>query len=192
MKKGWQYILSLVLIFFTTSAAVLASEAAETAEHVGPTWKFVFPTLNFALLVIVLIVLLKKRTRSQFKDRAIEMRTAIEQAKKTHDRTRWHLDEMKTKLQLARKEAEQLVQGVQIQSELEQKEIITQASDMATRFKEDVKRITEQEVVRAKQELKTEVISLAANLAEQKIKKEITPATEQLLDQEFLEGVDRK
>ncbi len=192
MKKGLQHIAALALLVLTNGVNAFAGNEPAASEHAGPTWRFAFSVFNFVLLVAILVVLLKKRTRSQFKDRAIEMREAIEQAKKLHDRTRWHLEEMKTKLKLAQTEAAQLVHGVQVQSELEQKEIITQANDMAARFKEDVKRTTEQEIARAKQELKTEVVSLASDLAEQKIKKEMTAATEQQLGREFLEGLAKK
>lgn len=153
--------------------------------HSGPSWSFLFIILNFAILVSLLVYFLKRKTQNQFKNRSDEIRHSIEQAKKLHDKTLWHLEEMKTQQEHAGAEAQTLVRGVQKQAELERKELLQETLAMTKRFSEDVKRITNQEIEQAKQELKVEALRLATDLAAKKITQEMTAEKQAQLKKEF-------
>jgi F-type H+-transporting ATPase subunit b len=176
-------ILITILIPFHAASVYAGEHAAEA--HAGPSWHFLFIILNFAILISLLIYFLKQKTKDQFKNRAEAIRHAIKQAKKLHDKTRWHLDEMKTKLKNSEAEALSLIDGVQKQANLEKQELLNEANEMTRRFSEDVKRITNQEVEQAKTELKAEAMRLATDLAAQKLEKEMTVEKQDLLTKEF-------
>lgn len=185
---------SLFFAFCLVTGSTTMTYAGEhtATVHAGPSWRFLFIILNFAVLIALLIYFLKQKTKDQFKNRADEIRQAIEQAKKLHDKTRWHLDEMKTKLKNSEIEAQSLVASVQKQANLEKQELLNEAEEMTHRFSEDVKRITNQEVEQAKTELKTEAMRLATDLATQKLEKEMTAEKQALLEREFSQKLTNK
>lgn len=188
MKKAFASIVFLIIIVFW--ATQVFASGGETTHH-GPDLKFAYVVINFVLLVILLRFFFKNPAKEFFNSRALKTKIAIENSKKLYDEAFRYFEEVKAKLNNADVEGKELLNSVKNQAEQEKLKIIAQAKETSEKIKSDALRIAEQEVVKAKQELKSEAVHLAADIAAQQIKEQITPETQIRLGSEFISQIKK-
>ena len=148
--------------------------------------------INFGVLAVVLVVLLKKPLGNMFKSRTQNIADELAELKAKRDAARKEYAEMERRLQDAQGEREKILQGFRAQGEREREQIIENARQMAQRIKEQADFAIEQETAQAKSELRQEIADLSANLAEDLLKQNINAEDQTRLVDEYLAKVGQE
>lgn len=181
-------ILSAVLLLFA-SAAVAASDAAPGHSAGIPWGDILKQTVNFAILAGALVYFLKKPLSSYLKERSELLRKSIDDAARARDDAAAKLAAVETRM--ARLSDE--VAGMNRKMDAE-------AAGEALRFREaaqaEIERIriqtqvaADQEVKKARMELRREAAALATSAAEEIVRKAMTSEDQERLVRESIEKI---
>ncbi len=175
-------------------AAAAHGEAAHgEGEHHGVTpsqiRNLIWWTVNFVLLVFILVKFGKAPVSQMFRERreSIEGRLEELEAKRREAEARYR--EYEHRLSGLEEEARQIMEAFVEQGEKEKARIIAEAKETAERIKQQAEFYVQQELEKARQQLREEVADLAVKMAEDIIKKNITPEDQKRLVGEFIEKV---
>jgi len=188
VKKILASIFLFIIVIFW---AVQAYAMGGTLTNEGPDLKFLYGVINFVLLIFLIVYFLKKPAKEYFSSRSLKTKMAVENSKKLYDDAYRRFEEIEAKFNNADVEGKKLIASVRQQADQEKKRIVIQAKETAEKIKRDAERIASQEVVKAKQELKSEAVDLAREIAAQKIKEQITPDIQVRLGKEFISQIQR-
>ena len=153
--------------------------------------KFIWWTVNFLILVAVLYKFAKDPIVNLFRARKEAILNEYEDlmAKKREAERRYA--ELQEKLKGLEEEAKRLMEAFREQGEREKERIIAEAKENAERIKQQAELYIQQEVNKARAELQREVAEMAVKMAEELIRKNITPEDHKRLFNEFIEKVER-
>lgn len=186
----WSKILSIslgVLALIAISGLVYASSGAEGGHGApaGPTfwglptakwWDLLWRTLNFAILLIVLIKVLAKPIANGLRARQQSIKeqfTDLEERKTEADLAYQTYEE---KLASIDQEINDIIQSAVAQGEAEKERIISDANRAAEDIKRQAEMAIQHELTEAKLKLREEVANQAVVLAEELIKKNLQDA----------------
>lgn len=186
MKK-FAFAISFFLLL-CVSTLVNASGGGGHEEH-GPDMKFLYVGINFAILAGLLFFGLRKPASEFFGSRALNSKKRLEEATKFHDEAKRQFELIQSKLTNAEVEGKELIKSVKAQAEQEKLAILAHATDLSQKIQKDAERMINQEVVKARAELKSEAVELAMTLAEDKLRKELTPEDQVRLGADFISGI---
>ncbi|MCP5463963.1 MAG: ATP synthase F0 subunit B [Deltaproteobacteria bacterium] len=178
--------LSFFIVLILTLALPGVSFAAE--GH-GPD---PFGIINFFILITLLFLVLKKPIPQFFRGRALKTKLAIDEAQKAYDDAFRHYEEIQCKLKNADVEGKELLASIKEEAELEKQKIVVQARELAENIKKDAKRLADHEIKRARVALKEEAISIAAELAAEKIKTRLSADDHQQIGKEFVGQIQKE
>ncbi len=183
-------LLSFFLGFFYFVTFGLAAEG-EAHHGVTPTQisNLIWWTVNFIALVIILYKLLKKPVVNFFKNRKESILKEYEEllAKKKEAEARYL--ELQEKIKNLKAEAEAIYQNYVEQGIKEKERILEEARLQAERIKEQAQLYIAQEMEKAKERLKVELAEEAVKLAEEILRKNITPEDQKRVFKEVLEQI---
>lgn len=166
----------VMLVLF--AAVGYASEGAEGAHHVdtGKQMKdFIWRCVDFAALFALLAWALKKaNVKGALADRRAGIEKMLKEAVEAKELAEKKFAEYSVKLEQANKEIEQISAAMKQEGELEKARIIAEAKTAAQKITEQAEQTALQEVVKAKAELREEAARLAVEIAEQKLKQNVT------------------
>jgi F-type H+-transporting ATPase subunit b len=145
--------------------------------------------MNFGVLAVALILLLKKPVAKALNARIDGIREQLEELEAKKGEAEKQLAEYNEKLALLDKEAESIVANYIRQGEEAKGRIIEEAKATADKLEEQAKRAIEHEFKQAKEKLKAEVAEQALAHAEELIKAKITSEDQEKLVDEYLEKV---
>lgn len=174
----------------STAATTSHAEHGKHAVH-GPDRALLYSGINFVILVIVLFLLARKPAKAFFKNRALKLRTKLDDADKAHREARRQLEVIETRLKRIDAEKHELVRNFKSEAEAEKTKIIADARDYALKIEEDAKRIANHEVQKARQMIKEETVRLCDEIVHQKIKTEVTDADLDRLSARFVTEVQK-
>jgi F-type H+-transporting ATPase subunit b len=188
---GAALALSLALALVVDPA--FASEAAEAAEHGahhGPDWAYFFYHA-FGLAVLLGIIGYYTRTplANFLKDRSDEIRRRIEAAVSALAAARAESAELSARVARLAAENEDLVRQAAEQAEAERVQALERARQAAERIREEAKLAADQEIVRARRELRDEAATLATRLAGEMLRQSVTAEDDKRIVGEFVERV---
>lgn len=174
-------------------AAGAAHGEAAAAEHGGGhhsmfTTGFAYAVINFALLVGLLVYLLRKPIAEALVGRREAVRKAIDEAKDAKEKAEKQLAEYRRRMDGLDAELAQLRGEIVGAGEREKDALIAAAKAQAEKVLADAKLIGDQEVRRAKSEIREEMVRLAAELAHQKL---VTAATADEREKQLNEFVSK-
>ncbi|MEW5914695.1 MAG: F0F1 ATP synthase subunit B [Thermodesulfobacteriota bacterium] len=187
----------LLPLLGTLALLLLASAAgaAEAAGH-GPSseqwWNLLYRTLNFAVLVAVLIVVLRKPLKTGLGARVEQIKSELEELEAKREEARREYALMEQRLAHAAQEREEILKEFRALGEKEMAKIIASAQETAARIKEQASFTIEQETARAKADLRREVAEMSASVAEDLLKQKITSEDQTRLVDEYLDKVSRE
>ncbi len=153
---------------------------------------FVWHCLNFSILAFVLFRLLKKPIGDALRGRREEIENSFSDLEEKRREAERKYAEYEKKLSKMDEEAERILQSFIAQGEAEKEKIIQQARDAAERIKMQAELYIEQELDKARQELKREVAEMSVDLAGDIIKKNLNEQDHHKLISEYLEKVVTK
>jgi F-type H+-transporting ATPase subunit b len=181
----------LLLVGFV--AAGFAAEGGEGAHHVDTARQlkdFGWRLLDFgALLALVIWALKKANVKGTLAARQATIDKALQEAADAKDAAEKKFAEYSAKLAAANKEIDEIYTAIRAEGEAEKVRIIAEARLTAEKIREQASQAANQEVFRARAELRAEAVRLAVELAEQSIKGKIVQDDQDRLVGDYLTKV---
>lgn len=187
---GIQFVLLVTFVSF-----VFAS-GGEGGEHGGghggaAQWKdFMWRCIDFAALVLIMVWAVKKADmKKALADRQAGIDKSLREADELKIAAEKKFAEYNAKLAQANKETEELQRIIREDGLAEKARIIVEAKTAAQKIKDQAKEMADQEIVRARTELREEAARLAVQIAEQTLKSAIRSDDQDRLVGEYLTKV---
>jgi F-type H+-transporting ATPase subunit b len=180
------FIAIVLAISMTTGLAGASQEGGHGAFHL---WPFVFQVVNFILLLLVLYKFAGPGVRSFFAARSQTIRQSLKEAEDAKAEAERKLREHEAKLKALDKEVEELRAVVENEGRSERDRIIAQAEKEAETIKEQAKIIAQQEIKRAKKELRKEAARLSLQRAEDMVKDAINDEDQARLRNDYISQI---
>jgi F-type H+-transporting ATPase subunit b len=195
-KLRWLAPLLTGAAWVMLAGVAFGSEAG--GEHGGITPEKVrdltFRTMNFVVFAGILIYLLTKKfpIKNFFVQRSQEIAQSLSDLEAKKAAAAQAVEEAEARLAQVAAERDQIIQQFVAEGQLEKAKIIQKAEMVAARIKDMAALSIAQETKKAAQQLKVEVATQATKLAEELIKKKMTPTDQQRLVDEYLAKVVEK
>lgn len=190
MRRSFLY-LSFSLLLGGLFVSLGFSAEGEAHQGVTPTQikNLIWWTVNFIALILILYKLLKKPVVNFFKSRKENLLKEYEEllAKKKTAEAKYL--ELQEKIKNLKAEAEAIYQNYVEQGLKEKERIIEEAKLQAQRLKEQAQLYISQEMEKAKDLLRKELAEEAVKLAEEILRKNITPEDQKRLFKEVIEQI---
>ncbi|WP_243374293.1 ATP synthase F0 subunit B [Geotalea sp. SG265] len=185
--------LAVCVLLVALAAFGFAAEGAEGAHHVdtGKQMKdFAWRCLDFAALFALLAWALKKaNVKGALADRRAGIEKMLQEAVEAKAQAEKKFAEYSDKLEQANREIEGISAAMKQEGELEKARIIAEAKAAAEKIKEQAEQTAQQEVLKARAELREEAARLAVAIAEQKLKENINKGDQDKLVGNYISKV---
>jgi F-type H+-transporting ATPase subunit b len=193
-KSSWcSLVTALGIVLVAVVAWASGSEGAEhAADHKAEMIDFAWRVANFAVLLFILYKLMWKKITVFFSGRREEIKTSLEEAEVVKAEAEKKFKEYDGKIKKAEEEIQNISAMIKAQGEEEKKRIIADAARAAEKMKEDAKARMEQELKKAKNELRLEASELAVQMAEDILKKKVTKEDHESMVREYLDRMVKK
>lgn len=186
LKVFWVFLLG---VFLSSSVGFSAEEGAHHGVTSTQIKNLIWWTVNFIALIIILYKLLKKPVVNFFKARKENILKEYEELLTKKKEAEAKYLELQEKIKNLKAEAEAIYQNYVEQGLKEKERILEEARLQAERIKEQAQLYIAQEMEKAKDRLKTELAEEAVKLAEEILRKNITPEDQKRLFKEILEQI---
>lgn len=184
-------LLSSVMIILTAAMAYAAKEGG--SGHEGKNWMdFIWRLINFVVLAWFLWWLLAKKVKDFFAGRRTDIKAALEKAVADKEEAEKKFKEYDSKLTRATEEIDQIREMIRTQGEVEKVKLIEDAKKSAEKMKEDTKVRMEQEFKNASNQLRKEAVQLSVEMADELLKRNITPADHDNMVRDYIDKVVNK
>lgn len=181
-------------LFTAIAAALLLGVAGPAAAAAGggdnPLQELIFSIVNLAILLGVIVYFARKPIIAFFADRREQISSDLDEAAEVLEKAEGRFAEWQRKLIELDREMEQIRSDGRDRAQAEYEGIIADARAVAERIKRDAEAAVDQELRRARNELRDEAALLATELAEKLMREQIgDPDRERLLD-EFITRIE--
>ncbi len=195
-KKG-KFVLIAGLTLISIFILYGLGFASEGGGHGGTDesqrlWDLGARFLNFALLVIILFVVIKKSgVKDFFSARREEISKKFEDLKEERDTAEGRYRELEAELKAFETKKKEIIQQFEAEGIAEKERIIAEAEERAKQILEQAGLTIQQEIQAAKDRLTAEMVGAAAQRAQRIIEKEIKDSDQDQLVNEFIERVEK-
>ncbi len=169
-----------------TVLAMMASAAPASAADEGG---LLYPTINFVLLIAVLIYFARKPIQAFFSDRRTAIRKDLDEAAAMKRQAEERYAQWQRKLVDLERELAEIRAGSQERAEAERASLLEDARAAAERIRSDAATAVEHELRRARTRLREEASQLAIELAAGILGEQVTAQDRNRLIDEFIERV---
>jgi F-type H+-transporting ATPase subunit b len=167
----------------------LAAYAATPHGEDAGFWSLRFFWLNFLVYVTALFFLTRKPFMKMWGSRREEIRSAIEAAKDESASARAQLAEAQSRLAGVNREIEKLSSDIAAEGQREAGDVLTSARQRAERIAQQAKDLSEAERKATEASIRRELVNLAVQRAEEKLRQSINPGSDKPLRDVALSGV---
>ena len=192
-KNGKRLLFSLGC--FASASGLLSSFALAAgggADRSGDLLDLLYRFINFALLVIILFIVLRKvPIKEYFSSRIEGIKKELEDLKKQREASQRKAQELEGKLKAFEGERKEILAQYRADGLAEKKRILAEARDRAKQILEQAELSIQYEMQSAKEKLKQDVVALAAQRAEEIIAREMTDKDQDRLVDEFIEKLGK-
>jgi F-type H+-transporting ATPase subunit b len=176
-------------------AAAVAFAAQEGGTHPGggvhiPWGEIIKQAINFLILAGVLVYFLRKPVSSFLKERSELLRKAIDDAAKARAEAAEKLAVIETRTAKLADEIAGMNAKMDVEAEAEARRLQETAAVEITRIRAQSEFTGEQEVKKAREELRREASLLTAQAAEELVRKTLSPEDQERLVRENLEKIE--
>ena len=178
---------TLALVLAAPAVAAAAEEAGGHHGSSGLLWQIA----NFAVLVFILIRFVGPQLRDFLFQRRKQISDQLESARRLMEQAEARDAEWRRKLEGLDAEYERIVSQAKEIGRLEHGRILEQARRQAARIQEDATRTADQELARAKAELRDEAVRISMELAEGTLREKIDERDQKRLVEEYLRMIGR-
>lgn len=193
-KAHVRAILPSLLAVTIMATAASASEGGRGGEgEGGSAWITLgLSFVNFTIFVL----LLRKYAWPAVQDFLVNRRkevadamAAAEEARRESERIRQEFAAKEAALEETRR---RLLEEIRTGAAADREKLLKEAQDAAARLKAEAERQAENDMVRARRELRAEAARLAAELAEKEVRARLSDADRERLVREFVDGAARQ
>lgn len=184
------------VVLIVALAAVALASGGEGGAHgeghggAAQLKDFMWRCIDFAALVVIMVWAVKKADmKKALADRQAGIDKALREADELKAAAEQKFAEYNARLAQANKDAEELQRHIREEGLAEKARIVAEAKVAAERIKGQAKVMADQEIVRAKNELREEASRLAVQLAEQTLKGSLRADDQNRLVGEYLTKV---
>ena len=170
-KRFFYYICALCSVLCVLSYDI--AFAAEGREHAFAWKELIWPVINFAILIFVLVKFGKKPIKDFLKKRTELIEKSLKEAKEAKELARKALVEVKERLKNTDREIDKILTAAKKAGEKEKKAIIAEGEKLRSKILEQTKANIEFELQKAKKAIKSEAALAALELAEKQIKEQL-------------------
>ena len=151
-----------------------------------------FRFINFALLVIILAIVVRKTAiKDFFKTRSEEIRRKLEDLQKEKEEAELRYKDMERQLKDFESKKQEIIDQFKNEGLAEKKKIIAEAEERVEQIIEQSEMTINQEIQAARDRLKKEVVDMAAQKAQEIISRKINEKDQDQLIDEFIERVGK-
>jgi F-type H+-transporting ATPase subunit b len=177
----------LLLVLLATAGSAAAQEAG---GQTGIPWGEIFKqAVNFSILVGVLVYFLRKPVSVYLKERSELLAKSIEEAAQAKKSAMERLLAIEARMAKLSDEIAEMNRKMETEGDAEAKRLGEAAQAEIERLHLQVKFAAEQEVKKAKAELRREASELSARAAEEIVSKTITSEDQDRMVRENIEGI---
>lgn len=177
---------SLVVALLLLAVPAFASEGGEAHEE-----SLFWPLVNFALLVAVLVYFTRKPIQSFFAERRRAIQEDLERSAELQRQAEERYAKWQRRLVDLERELEGIRRVSRERAESERENILADARANAARIEQTARLAVEQELRRAREQLRDEASELAVELAAGLLREQVTPADRDRLVDEFIARVEQ-
>ena len=185
-----QRILSCLAAVAVLSVAVCVSASGGGEHHVDSAAQMkdlMWRVINFAVLVAIMVWAIKKANmKAALADRQAQIEKNLREAKEAREAAEAKLKEYTDKLAKANQEVDELREAMLREAEAEKQRIIAAAKAASEKVAAQAIQAADQEVLKARGELRAEAARLAVELAKGKLTSSIQSADHNRMVQEYL------
>jgi F-type H+-transporting ATPase subunit b len=193
--KALFFSYSLLTVQLLFAAVAFASEGGgEEAESLGAILKgYIWPVINFLILVYVLFFFIKKMDlKGFFKKRTELIEQSLREAREAKELAQKALAEVEERLKTKDAEIDQIIASARQSGEKEKARLAEEGDKLKARILEQAKTNIDYEVKRAKEAIKEEAVEIAMELAEKKLKEKLSKDEQLKLLEESLAKIEGK
>jgi len=188
MRTTRTVLLTLALMLLLTGL-VYASGGEHHVESGVLLKDFLYRVFNFAIVVGILVYFLTKPLKKGLAGRSDDIEKALAEAEQIKLDAEAKFAEYDQKLATANAEIAEISSAIKREGVLEKEKIIASAKEMAIKIEQDAEKAAALEVAKARQELQSEAVRLAVELAEELLKKNFTGEDDTRLIDEYMQKV---
>jgi len=186
-------LIAIALVADPALASEAAHAAAEHGAHHGPDWGYLFyHAFGLAVLLGIIGYFARTPLAAFLQDRSDEIRRRIDAAESALATARAEAAELRARVDRLATENEELVRVAAEQAEAERAASLERARQAAERIREESKRAADQEITRARRELRDEAATLATKLAGELLRQSITPDDDRRIVGEFVARIGER
>lgn len=179
--------LSVVAVLLPAALALAAGGGEQHADNGAVMKDFFWRVVNFAILAgIVFWALKKANLKGSLADRQAQIEKSLREAREARDAAEAKLKEYTEKLAKANQEVDELRATMLKEAEAEKQRIIAEAKQAAEKVANQAVLAADQEVLKARNELRAEAGRLAVELAAGKLAGAVQKADHDRLVQDYL------
>lgn len=180
--------LALAGVLFSSFALAAGGGADRSGDLLDLLYRFI----NFGLLVIILIIVLRKvPVKEYFSSRIEGIKKELEDLKKQREAAEQKARDLETKLKAFEEERKEILAQYQADGLAEKERILAEAGVRAKQILRQAEVSIQFEMQTAKEKLKQEVVALAAQRAEEIIAREMTDKDQDRLVNEFIDKLGK-
>lgn len=148
--------------------------------------------INFILFVGMLVYFLRTPLKDFWIARALAIKHMVEKSLRLKEEAEKNLAVIEKRFSKIDAEVQALVKDIEAETISEKKQIEEDAKNVIKKIQLDTEKIAEQEIKRARESLKADVVFQAIHLAEKLIREKITPNDQLKLAERFVKQASEK
>jgi F-type H+-transporting ATPase subunit b len=193
-RRGTLSSRSFLLVLFWTAGMLVLPESVSAAEEGNKwgIWLDIGRFFNLALVVVVLIWVTRKPLAGFFSGRTQAIREQLAEAQKARQEAETRLAEMESRMSRLDDELREIRNSAEAEAREEYRRLVAAAERDAEKTMERSRQEIEGMTKAAHQELKLRAAELSIELAEEKIRREITGADRERLLSGFVAKLGEK
>lgn len=177
------------LLWMAMMGVALAAGGGGHADSGALLKDFLYRSFNFIVLVGLLAYFVSKPIRNGLVARREGIEKSLHDAEVARSEAEARFAEYDAKLSRAEQEIAEISASIRREGEIERDRIVANAREVAEKIKAEAERTAENEILRARAELRREATKLAIELAEELLKKNFTTDDHERLVNEYMQKV---
>ncbi len=178
-----------VNVLIATSAYAVGGGGGET--HF--TWKdWVWPIINFAILVGVMVKFGGKPVKEFFQNRTAMIEKSLKEATEAKELAQKTLNEVQARFKNTDKEIEKIVEAARKSGESEKEAIIAEGERLKEKILEQAQSNIDFELQKAKETIKADAALMALEIAESQIKEKLGQKEQEALIDDYIKRLEAK
>lgn len=186
--KVQNFIIIAINLLFAASAF-----AAGGGGEVHYTWKdWLWPVVNFSILILVLYFAGRKPISAYFKGRTEMIEKSLKEATEAKELAQKTLDEVRARFNSTDQEIEQIIEAARKSGEKEKEAIIAEGERLKEKIVEQAKANIDFELQKAKETIKSDAALMAIELAEKEIREKLGQKEQESLIDDYIKRLEAK